>query len=247
MQSTLTIFQKEVAAFLNSLIAYVVIAVFLAGVGLFFWVFEYNVLESGYASLDPLFEFGPYFFLFLVPAITMRSFAEELKTGTMEFLATKPLSDWEIILGKYLAAIFLVFFSLLPTLLYFITIYLLGKPVGNLDVGASMGAYLGLFALGSIFAAIGLFTSSLTDNQIISFILGVFLCFFFFLAFEFLAGVKALDLVNSFLIKIGIMEHYRSISRGVIDTRDLLYFVSFVAIALIATKMVLNSKKKQGA
>lgn len=243
MHGILTIFRKEVAAFFNSLIAYLVISVFLVGVGLFFWVFEYNVLESGYASMDALFEIGPYFFLFLVPAITMRSFSEEVKTGTMEFLITKPLSDWQIILGKYLAAIFLVFFSLLPTLIYFVTIYLLGNPVGNIDTGATIGAYIGLFFLGAIFAAIGVFTSSLTDNQIIAFILGVFLCFFFFLAFEFMAGVKVLDGINSFLIKLGIMEHYRSISRGVIDTRDFIYFLSFIAVALIGTKMSLNAKR----
>jgi ABC-2 type transport system permease protein len=243
MQGILTIFRKEVAAFFNSLIAYMVISIFLVGVGLFFWVFEYNVLESGYASMDALFEIGPYFFLFLVPAITMRSFSEEVKTGTMEFLITKPLSDWQIIVGKYLAAVFLVFFSLLPTIIYFITIYALGKPAGNIDTGATIGAYIGLFFLGSIFAAIGLFTSSLTDNQIIAFISGVFLCFFFFLAFEFMAGVKVLDGINSFLIKLGIMEHYRSISRGVIDTRDFIYFLSFVAVALIGTKMSLNAKR----
>lgn len=243
MQGILTIFRKEVAAFFNSLIAYMVISIFLVGVGLFFWVFEYNVLESGYASMDALFEIGPYFFLFLVPAITMRSFSEEVKTGTMEFLITKPLSDWQIIVGKYLAAVFLVFFSLLPTIIYFITIYALGKPAGNIDVGATIGAYIGLFFLGSIFAGIGLFTSSLTDNQIIAFISGVFLCFFFFLAFEFMAGVKVLDGINSFLIKLGIMEHYRSISRGVIDTRDFIYFLSFVAVALIGTKMSLNAKR----
>ncbi len=243
MHSILTIFRKEVAAFFNSLIAYMVISVFLIGVGLFFWVFEYNVLESGYASMDALFEIGPYFFLFLVPSITMRSFSEEVKTGTMEFLITKPLSDWQIILGKYFAAVFLVLFSLLPTLIYFFTIYMLGKPTGNIDTGATIGAYIGLFFLGSIFAAIGIFTSSLTDNQIIAFILGVFLCFFFFLAFEFMAGVKSLDGINNFLIRLGIMEHYRSISRGVIDTRDFIYFVSFVGVALIGTKMSLNFKR----
>jgi ABC-2 type transport system permease protein len=243
MNGILTILRKEVAAFFNSLIAYMVISVFLIGVGLFFWVFEYNVLESGYASMDALFEIGPYFFLFLVPSITMRSFSEEVKTGTMEFLITKPLTDWQVILGKYFAAIFLVFFSLLPTIIYFLTIYLLGNPVGNIDTGATIGAYIGLFFLGSIFAAIGVFTSSLTDNQIIAFISGVFLCFFFFMAFEFMAGVKALDGINSFLIKLGIQDHYRSISRGVIDTRDFIYFISFVSIALIGTKMSLNAKR----
>ncbi|MEM6260897.1 MAG: gliding motility-associated ABC transporter permease subunit GldF [Bacteroidota bacterium] len=243
MKAVLTIFRKEVAAFLNSLIAYLVMVVFLVGVGLFVWLFEYNLLEMGIASLDPLFDFGPYFFLFLGPAITMRSFAEETKGGTMEFLLTKPLTDWHIILGKYLAAVFLVLIALIPTVIFVVTIYQLGKPVGNLDMGATIGAYLGLFALGSIFAAIGVFTSSLTSNQIVAFVLGVFLCFFMFLAFEFLAGIKSLDGINAFFLKMGIMEHYRSISRGVLDSRDLLYFFSLIAIALIGTKMSLEFKR----
>ncbi|MEO0468739.1 MAG: gliding motility-associated ABC transporter permease subunit GldF [Bacteroidota bacterium] len=242
MSNIFTIFQKEVNSFLNSLIAYVVIAVFLTGVGLFFWVFPNNLLESGYASLDTLFEAGPYLFLFLVPAITMRAFSEEMKSRTMEFLVTKPITTWQIIVGKYLAAVFLVFFSLLPTLLYFISVWMLGNPVGNLDVGASIGAYIGLFFLGSIFAAIGIFTSSLTDNQIIAFILGLFLCFVFYQGFEFLAGIQALDGINAFLLKLGINDHYQSISRGVIDSRDALYFFSFVSIGLVATRLVLEKK-----
>ena len=244
MKSMLTIFRKEVASFFNSLIAYLVIAVFLTGVGLFFWLWEMNVLETGVATMDALFDFGPYLFLFLVPAITMRSFSEEMKTGTIELLITKPLQDWQIILGKYLATVFLVLFSLLPTLIYYFTVYYLGNPVGNLDQGAIWGAYIGLFFLGCIFAAIGLFTSSLTDNQIVAFIVGVFLCFFLFLAFDFTASLPWLSSVNRILIQVGIMEHYRSISRGVIDTRDMVYFLSVVTIFLILTNIVLNGKKK---
>lgn len=243
MSPILTIFRKEVSSFINSLIAYVVIAVFLIGVGLFFWVFPNNVLEMGFASMDMLFESAPYMFLFLVPAITMRAFSEEMKSRTMEFLITKPITDWQIILGKYFAAVFLVLFALLPTLLFMATVWWLGSPVGNLDVGATVGAYIGLFFLGAIFAAIGVFTSALTDNQIIAFILGVFLCFIFYQGFEFLAGVKTLDGINAFLLKIGIYEHYQSISRGVIDSRDILYYLSFITITLIGTKMVLNAKR----
>lgn len=234
MNAILSIYRKEVASFLNSLIAYVVIGVFLIGVGLFFWVFEGNVLETRLASMQLLFEAGPYFFLFLVPAITMRAFAEEIKTGTIEFLATKPISDWQIILGKYLAAIFLVFFSLLPTVIYYFSLSSMGNPPGNLDTGAIIGSYIGLFFLGSIYAAIGLFTSALSENQIIAFILGLFLCFFFYQAFDLFDG----------LTKVGIIAHYESISRGVIDTRDLLYFISFVAIALIGTYLVLRRRRK---
>ena len=244
MQNVIQLFRKEVASFFNSLIGYLVMAVFLTGVGLFFWLFEYNVLETGLAQMDSLFDYGPYLFLFLVPAITMRAFSEEMKTGTIELLLTKPLTDWQIILGKYLAAAFLVLFSLLPTLLYLVTVYQLGEPVGNVDMGAAIGAYLGLFFLGCIFAAIGLFTSALTDSQIVAFILGVFLCFFFYIGFDFLAGIKALNSVNVLFLKLGIIEHYRSISRGVIDTRDALYFISFVVITLILTRVVLDMKKR---
>ncbi len=243
MESVFTIFRKEVASFFNSLIAYIVVSVFLIGVGQFFWTYEFNVLEMGYANMDILFSVGPYLFLFLVPAITMRGFSEEWKTGTIEFLATKPLTDWQIILGKYFAAVFLVLFSLVPTLIYFFSVYWLGSPVGNIDVGATIGSYIGLFCLGAIFAAIGLFTSALTDNQIIAFIAGLVLCFVFYLAFDFLAGVKALDRVNTFFLKLGILSHYQSISRGVIDTRDVLYFITFVVSTLIITRMALRMRK----
>ena len=244
MSPILTIFRKEIAAFFNSLIAYVVVSVFLLGIGLFFWVFTGNVLETRLAEMQLLFEAAPYFFLFLIPAITMRAFAEEFKTGTIEFLATKPISDWQIILGKYFAALFLVLFSLLPTLVYYYSLYGLGNPVGNLDTGAIIGSYIGLFFLGSIFAAIGLFTSAMSQNQIIAFILAVFLCFFFYQAFDLMAGIQVLDGINTFFLNLGILAHYESISRGVIDTRDLLYFISFVAIILIATKMVLGGRKQ---
>ncbi|MEL6631658.1 MAG: ABC transporter permease subunit [Bacteroidota bacterium] len=265
MKNIRTIFRKEIASFFNSLIGYMVMSVFLIGVGLFFWVFEYNILESGITQMDGLFIYAPYMFLFLVPAITMRAFSEEMKTGTIEFLATKPITTWQIILGKYFASIFLVFFSLLPTLLYVLSVYWLGilnqpSPSGgvaigqiftsifsgesNLDMGATWGAYVGLFFIGAIFAAIGLFTSSLTENQIVAFILGVFLCFFFYLGFDFIAGIKVLDAVNSLFLKLGILNHYDSISRGVIDTRDLLYFVSFIAVTLILTYLVVNKRMK---
>jgi len=261
--NVLTIFRKEVASFFNSLIAYVVISVFLIGTGLFFWVFEYNILENGITQMDALFDFGPYMFLFLVPAITMRAFAEEMKSGTIEFLYTKPLTDGSIITGKFLAGIFLVLFSLLPSLIYYLSTYWLGilesspqsslgalgeilvaPAIGpsNLDVGATWGAYLGLFAVGCIFTGIGLFTSALTDNQIVAFILAVFLCFFFFTGFDFLAGIKVLSGVNSLFLRLSIMQHYESISRGVIDSRDLLYFLSFIVISLILTRIVLSQK-----
>ncbi|MEO0898781.1 MAG: ABC transporter permease subunit [Bacteroidota bacterium] len=265
MKNILTIFRKEIASFFNSLIGYVVISVFLVGTGLFFWVFEYNILETGITQMDTLFDMGPYMFLFLIPAITMRAFSEEMKTGTIEFLYTKPLTTWQIILGKYLAGIFLVFFSLLPTLIYYLSTYWLGlldstpqsggtavgqiivSPflgISNLDTGATWGAYIGLFALGCLFTGIGLFTSALTDNQIVAFILAVFLCFFFYLGFDFLAGIKSLSGINEFFLELGMVAHYGSISRGVIDSRDILYFISFLTISLILTHIVLQSRIK---
>lgn len=176
----LTVFRREINSFLSSLIAYIVIVVFLLVTGLFMWVFpDYSLLAYGYATLDQLFIIGPWIFMFLIPAITMRFFSEEKRTGTLELLFTKPVSDFQIIAGKYLAAFVLVVFSVLPTLVYFLSIYLLAEPVGNVDSAGIVGSYIGLLLLGGTFVAIGLFASSLTDNQIVAFILGLFLCFFF--------------------------------------------------------------------
>lgn len=244
MQILLTIFRKEVASFFNSLIAYLVICVFLVGIGLFFWIFPGNILESGAADMGVLFAMAPWFYLFLIPAITMRSFAEEFKLGTIELLATKPISDWQILLGKYLAAVFLVLFALLPTLTFYISIYLLALPVGSVDNGAIWGAYLGLFGIGAAFAAIGIFCSSLTDNQIVAFILGVFVSFFLYTAFDFLAELPVFGRWNDAVLNLGLNEHYRSLSRGVIDSRDVLYYLSVIFFFLFASRNVLASKKQ---
>ncbi len=218
--------------------------VFLVGIGLFAWVFPGNILETGSADLAPLFSLAPWLFLFLIPAITMRSFSEEFKTGTIEFLMTKPTTEWGIILGKYCAAIFLVFCALLPTFVYFVTIYTLGYPPGNVDVGATIGSYLGLFGLGCVFASIGIFSSSVTDNQIVAFILGVFLSYFFYSAFDFIAELETFGDFNDYVLRLGINEHYRSISRGVVDSRDVLYYFSFIFLTLLACKFTLSKRKK---
>jgi len=241
-----TIFFKELAGFFNSLIAYVVLGVFFIGMGLFFWVFEYNILEPGntFASLDSLFLYGPYMFLFLVPALTMRTFSEELSSGTLELLLTKPLNEWQLIWGKYLASVGMVLFALLFTGLYYVTVYWLGDPMGNMDHGATLGAYVGLFFVGAIFAAIGTWTSSLTESQIVAFILAVFLCFLLYQGLEFLAGLRAMSFLNALIVQVGLMEHYQSISRGVIDLRDLVYFLSVIGIFLIFTRWTLEVKKR---
>ena len=240
----LIILKKEIRSFLSSLIAYVVMIVFLISIGLFMWVLpDYNVLDLGYANLDTLFDMAPWVFIFLISAITMRSFSEEKKTGTIEILTTKPISDLQIILGKYFASVVLVLFVLLPTLLYYYTIYQLGAPKGNLDSGAILGSYIGLFFLASAFAAIGIFSSAVSDNQIVSFILSMFLCYCFYNVFDLFADFKLLGSYDSVVASLGINSHYQSISRGVIDSRDVLYFVSLILAFVWATKMVFGSRK----
>jgi len=174
----IAVFIKEVNSFLNSLIAYIVIGVFLTTIGLLMWVFpESSILEYGYADMGTLFNLGPYVFMFLVPAITMKFFAEEKRTGTLELLLTRPMTHLQIVLGKFFAGWFLVMLSIIPTLLYFYSVYSLGKPVGNLDVSGTIGSYVGLSLLGGVFVSIGVLASSITQNQVVAFVLAVFLAF----------------------------------------------------------------------
>ena len=240
-----TLFKKEIRAFLSSLIGYIAISVFLLLVGLFLWILptDSNILSNGYAGLDSLFEMAPLVFLILIPAITMRSFADEKKTGTIEFLLTKPLTDLQIILAKYFAGVTLVLFSLLPTLIYYYSIYKLGNPVGNIDSGGTWGSYIGLFFLASAFTAIGIFASSLSDNQIIAFLLAIFLCFFFYIGFEKISELSLFGKVDDFIISLGINDHYASMSRGVVDTRDVVYYLSLTVIFILITKTKLESRK----
>ena len=240
------LFKKEISNFLSSLIGIMVIVVFLLITGLFLWVFQsdyFNVLNFGYANLDSLFIIAPWVFLFLVPAVTMRSFAEENRTGTIEMLLTKPLSDWQIIWAKFLAGVALVLLALIPTFVYYISVYQLGLPKGNLDSGGIWGSYIGLFLLSSSFVSIGVFCSSLTNNQILAFILSVFLCGFLFIGFEFIYSLSLFGKVDLFIQQLGMSAHYSSLSRGVVDTRDVLYFFSVIALFLSATKLVLASRK----
>ncbi len=232
----LPILQRELSSFFNSLIAYLVMITFLTGVGLFFWVFGDHVLVSREASMADLFVVAPWFFLVMVPAVTMRSFAEETRNGTMEWLMSKPVTEWQILLGKYFAAVLLVIFALIPTLLYYFTLEEIGNPPGNLDDGPVFGAYIGLVFVGAIFCAIGVFASTLTSNQIVSFIVACFGCFFFYAVFDFTAELQMFRIINALIMKIGIIEHYRSISRGVLDTRDLGYFLTIILIFLFLAK-----------
>ena len=221
-----------------------VIIVFLLIVGLFTWVFaDGNILAQGYASLDTLFFMAPWIFIFLISAITMRSFSEEINQGTFEILSTKPITDFQIILGKYLAAVCLVAFSVLPTLLYFYSVYQLGLPKGNIDMGATWGSYIGLILLGGCYASIGIFSSAATSNQIVAFVLGMFLCFFFYVGFQQISNLSLFGGWDSFIQNLGIQYHYDSISRGVVDSRDLVYFGSLISFFLGLTYIVLDSRK----
>ena len=239
------LYKKEISNFISSLIGIMVIVVFLLITGLFLWVFQtdFNLLKFGYANLDGLFILAPWVFLFLVPAVTMRSFAEENRTGTIEMLLTKPLSDWQIIMAKFLASVTLVLMALIPTGVYYFSVYRLGLPMGNLDSGGILGSYIGLFLLSSSFVAIGIFCSSVTNNQILAFILSVFLCGFIYIAFEFLFSLALFGPIDLFIQRLGMSSHYSSISRGVVDTRDILYFLSVIALFLSMTKLVLASRK----
>ena len=240
----LSILNKEISGFLSSLVAYITIGVFLLVMGLLLWVFpDSSILDYGYAGLDSLFNTSPYVFMFLIPAITMRSLAEEKKEGTFELLATRPLTDWQIVGGKYLASLFLILFALVPTLIYYITIYQLGALKGNIDTGAVIGSYIGLFLLGGAFAAIGIFSSSITKNQIIAFTISVFLCFISFIGFDSISQILSLQSIDTYITAIGINQHYQSISRGVLDTRDLVYFLSFIGLFLVITKTVVGGRK----
>jgi len=239
-----SIFKKELRAFFSNATGYIVIGIFLILTGLFLWVIpgEYNILDSGYANVDGLFYLAPWLFLFLCPAITMRLFAEEKQTGTWEFLTTKPLSKIQIVLGKYFAGWVLVTIALLPTLLYYFSVSFLAEPVGNVDSGAFWGSFIGLFFLSGIYVAIGTFSSSLSNNQIISFVVAVVLSFFFYYGFEVLASFFTSGQSIQFLEIIGVHAHYKSMSRGVIDSRDLLYFIVLGVGFLLAT--VWKVKKK---
>ena len=238
-----SILKKEINSFFASPIGYLVIAVFLLLNGLFLWLFkgDFNILDNGFADLSSFFLISPWIFIFLIPAVTMRSFSDEKKQGTIELLLTKPISSLQIVLGKYFGALILVIIAIIPTLLYVYTISKLGNPEGNLDLGSITGSYFGLIFLAMSYCAIGIFASTLSDNQIVAFIIAVFLCFFFYFGFEGLANYKLFG-DTIYVEKLGMDFHFKSMERGVMDTRDLLYFLSITAFFIVLTK--LNIKKQ---
>ncbi len=240
-----SLFKKEIIGFFGSLTGYLVMLVFLLANGLFLWVFpgNFNIIENGYTSISGLFELAPWVFLFLVPAITMRLFAEEKRMGTLELLLTRPLSTWQITIAKYLAGLTLVLFCLLPTLLYFWSVWQLGNPAGNIDTGGTWGAFIGLFFLAAIYVAIGLLASALTENQIFAFVLAVAASFMAYLGFDFIGSLQFSSFTQNLLLSLGINEHYLSVSRGVVDSRDLIYFLIAIFLILAITSLFLRKRK----
>lgn len=240
----IALFRKEINSFFSSITGYVVIILFLLVNSITCWVWaDDNILATGYASMDVFFQNAPYIFLLLIPAVTMRSFAEEKSTGTLESLVTKPISEVKIILAKYLSAVVLVIFAILPTFIYYFSLYYMGNPVGNIDTGAVMGSYLGLLFLASVYISIGLFASSITENQIVSILLSMALCFMMTTVFNWLGDLNFFKAFNLLILEIGIIPHYVSISRGVVDTRDVIYFLSANAFFLLCAKTVLQKRK----
>lgn len=241
----LAILNKEIQSFFSSLTGYMVIGLFLVACGLFLFIFNgsYNILDSGFADLKAFFNIAPWIFIFLIPAISMKTFADERRMGTMELLLTKPIGLWKLITGKFLGVLILIFLAIIPTLLYVLTISELGRPMGNFDFGATIGSYFGLLFLGACFASIGIFSSSLSSNQIISFLVGVFLCFLCYFAFDGLSETGIFGSSSYLLESLGISFHYQSISRGVVDTRDIVYFLSLIFLFLKLTQINLSATK----
>jgi ABC-2 type transport system permease protein len=238
------VFKKEVFHFVNSLIAYLVISVFLSFIGLYTWVFpESNVLDYGFSDLDSLFSFGPLAFLLLIPAITMRSFAEERKDGTLELLLTQPLTDWEIILGKYFAGVLLVVFALVPTLVYYFSIYQLGNPVGNIDSASVVSSYIGLILVGAVFVSIGLFASLLSANQIVSFIVALLLSYFLYDGLHRISAYTVFEISLQNIDYFSIGYHYKALGKGVVDMRNVIFSISIIVVMLSFSKLKLGSRQ----
>ncbi len=228
--------RKEINTFFSSAVGYLVIAVFLILNGLFLWVFkgQFNIPDSGFADLSPFFQIAPWILLFLIPAVTMRSISEEKKQGTLELLLTKPIKNWHLVLGKYFGSLSLIIIALTPSILYIIAIYQLGKPVGNLDIGSTIGSYIALLLLAASYTAMGIFSSSVTNNQIVAFLMGLFLCFIFYFGFGSLGNYNLSGTSYYFFEQLGMQLHYERMGQGIIDTRDVFYFMS-ITVFFIAT------------
>lgn len=239
-----SIFRKEVSLFFNSLVGYIVIAVFLVLTGLMFWIYpETNILDYGYAEMDIFFDIAPYVFLFLIPAVTMRMFSEEARTGTLELLFTRPITTRQIIFGKYLGSWLIVIIALVPTMVYYFSLYQLGNPPGNIDSAGVVGSFIGLVFLSGVFVSIGIFTSTLSNNQIVAFILAAILCYFFYEGLSQLAQIFS-GATAYYINYLSLSYHYDSLSKGVIDSRNIIFFVSFSLVFILVTEWFLEKKRK---
>lgn len=240
----LNIYRKEINSFLSSLIAYIVISVFLVAMGLLVWVFpETNVMDYGYADMGTFFTMAPFVLMFLIPAITMKMLAEETKTGTIEILVVKPVTKLQVILGKYFAALTLVVVAIVPTLVYYYSLYQLATPLGNVDTAGITGSYIGLLLLASVFSALGILASAMTNNQVVAFIIATFLSFILFTGLNSLAGINVWSAVSLPLSKMSLEYHYHAMSKGLLDSRDIIYLISVSALFLFFSKLILEYKK----
>ncbi len=237
---------QEIKSFLSSIIGYIFILIYLIASGLFHWIISYNtnLLEGTEADLIPFFNLSPIIFLILIPAITMRSIAEERRTGTIELLFTRPISDLKILLAKYFAGVTLLVIALVPTIIYYISMYYLGSPVGVIDSGATFTSYLGLILMGAAFVAIGIFASSLTSSQIVAFILSMFLCWIFYDGLKLLGSFNLMGKFDFVVQYISLSFHYDAIKRGVVDTSDIIYFISIISLFIFAALTVIKTLKK---
>ncbi len=231
------IIHKELKLFFSTATGYIVIGLFLLINALFLWFIPgaYNILDNGYASVDALFVIAPWLFLFLIPAIFMKSLSEERQNNTWEILSSKAIKERNIVLGKYFAGSIVSFIALLPAIVHFISVYFIAQPVGNVDLGQFLGAYIALVFLAAVYGSIAIFASSLTQNQVVAFVLGAVTIFFLLYGFDLLADFSTSGITALRIEKLGLNSHYRSMSRGVLDSRDIIYFLSIIIIFLIAT------------
>ena len=241
----IALFRKEINQFFSSVIGLLTIVLFLLVNALFLWIFsgDFNLLDFGYATLDPFFMLSPIIFLIFIPAVCMRLFSEEYQSGTMESLLTKPISIWNVVFSKFLAANVLVLFAIIPTLIYFVSIYYLGETIGNLDIGGIMGSYFGLFMLTSTFIAIGIFASSITSNQVVAFLIAIVCNSIIYYGFDVLSNISFLQNWDFFISNLGITKHYGRMSKGVLDSRDIMYFLSVCFLFLMLCRTIIQQKR----
>ena len=240
----IALYKKEISVFFSSIIGYLIIGLFLFINSLILWhdISDINILDNAYANMDSLFSIAPLIFLVFIPAVSMRVFAEEFNTGTIETLMTKPITAFNIVFAKYLAVLSLILISIIPTIIYVVSIYFLGEIIGNLDLASIVGSYIGLILLSSIFSAISVYASSLSSNQIVAFILAIIICSFFYFGLDLLSQVPLLLSVDLIIQKIGISFHYNMLSKGLITLSDFVYFISVSLLFIKLTEGVIKSR-----